>query len=326
VKKILVVRFSSIGDIVLTTPIVRCIKKHLPDAEVHFLTKKQYIGLVNSNPNIHKVHSITKDTKEIIKDLKSENFDCIVDLHNNLRTLKLKISLGIKSYKFPKLNIQKWVLTTFKVNKMPPIHIVDRYFRTVETLGVKNDNLGLDFFIPKQDEINLEDHYIEPDFIAYAIGAQFATKKLPTDKIIELLNKIDKTVVLLGGPSDIQDARIITDQCRNAVNLCGDLNLNQSASVIKQASIVISHDTGLMHIASAFRKPIVSIWGNTVPELGMYPYQPEDKENYSIHQVKNLKCRPCSKIGYQSCPKKHFNCMNLQDLDKIISKINNKQN
>jgi ADP-heptose:LPS heptosyltransferase len=198
---------------------------------------------------------------------------------------------------------------------------VDRYFMAVDHLGVTNDNLGLDFFIPKQDEINLEDHHIEPDFIAYAIGAQFATKKLPTDKIIELLNKIDKTIVLLGGPSDIQDARKITEHCRNAVNLCGDLNLNQSSSVLKQASKVISHDTGLMHIASAFKKPIISIWGNTVPELGMYPYQPSNENNYSIHQVKNLNCRPCSKIGYQSCPKKHFKCMITQNLDEIVLEI-----
>jgi len=321
VKKILIVRFSSIGDIVLTTPIVRCLKKDMPHTEIHFLTKKQYGGLVNTNPNIDKVHTITKDTKEIIKDLKAEKFDCIVDLHNNLRTLKLRYSLNIKSFRFPKENINKWLLTTFKINKMPAIHIVDRYFMAVKTLGVKNDNLGLDFFIPKQDEINLEDYHIEPDFIGYAIGAQFATKKLSTPKIIELLNKVDKTIVLLGGPSDIQEARKITDQCRNTVNLCGDLNLNQSASVLKQATKVISHDTGLMHIASAFKKPIISIWGNTVPELGMYPYQPSNKANYSIHQVENLKCRPCSKIGHQSCPKKHFKCMVNQNLEEIVVQI-----
>ena len=320
-KKILVVRFSSIGDIVLTTPIVRCLKKDMPNTEIHFLTKAQFAGLVNNNPNIDKVHSIVKDTKEIINDLKAENFDCIIDLHNNLRTLKLKYSLKIKSHPFPKLNLKKWLLTTFKINKMPNVHIVDRYFETVKSLGVKNDNLGLDFYIPEKDEVNLNDFHIDSDFIAYAIGAQFTTKKLPSDKIIELLSKTDKTIVLLGGPSDIQAARKITDKCRNVINLCGDLNLNQSSSVLKQASKVISHDTGLMHIASAFNKPIISIWGNTVPELGMYPYQPTHKENFSIHQVQNLKCRPCSKIGHQSCPKKHFKCMNTQNLDQIAVEI-----
>jgi len=321
VKKILVVRFSSIGDIVLTTPIVRCIKKDLPDAEVHFLTKRQYIGLVNNNPNIDKVHSIVKDTNEIITQLKAEKFDFIVDLHNNLRTFKLRIGLKTKAYQFPKINLKKWLLTTFKINKMPDIHIVDRYFMAVKDLGVKNDGLGLDFIIPKLDEIRLNEYHIDSDFIAYAIGAQFATKKLPTTKIIELLNKIDKTIVLLGGPSDIKEARQITDSCRNTINLCGDLNLNQSASILKQATKVISHDTGLMHIASAFNKPIISIWGNTVPELGMYPYQPTQPNNFSIHQVNNLKCRPCSKIGFQSCPKTHFKCMNSQNIEEIKFEI-----
>ena len=320
-KKILVVRFSSIGDIVLTTPIVRCIKKDLPDAEVHFLTKRQYIGLVNNNPNIDKVHSIVKDTNEIITQLKAEKFDFIVDLHNNLRTFKLRIGLKTKAYQFPKINLKKWLLTTFKINKMPDIHIVDRYFMAVKDLGVKNDGLGLDFIIPKLDEIRLNEYHIDSDFIAYAIGAQFATKKLPTTKIIELLNKIDKTIVLLGGPSDIKEARQITDSCRNTINLCGDLNLNQSASILKQATKVISHDTGLMHIASAFNKPIISIWGNTVPELGMYPYQPTQPNNFSIHQVNNLKCRPCSKIGFQSCPKTHFKCMNSQNIEEIKFEI-----
>jgi ADP-heptose:LPS heptosyltransferase len=198
---------------------------------------------------------------------------------------------------------------------------VDRYFKSVESLGVKNDNKGLDYFIGKNDEIKLSEYHIEENFMAYAIGAQFATKRLPTNKIIELLSKIDQTVVLLGGVGDMPVAREITEKCRNTINLCGDLSLNQSASIVKQAKKVITHDTGLMHIASAFNKPIISIWGNTVPELGMYPYQPANPNNYSIHQVKGLKCRPCSKIGYQSCPKSHFNCMNLQDLESIKTDI-----
>ena len=294
----------------------------MPNTEIHYLTKKQFSGLVTTNPNIDKVHTIIKDTNEIIDELKAEQFDFVVDLHSNLRTKKLKLGLKTKSAKFPKLNIQKWLLTTFKINKMPNIHIVDRYFKAVIDLNVKNDNLGLDYFIPKQDEINITDYHIDKDFIAYAIGAQFSTKKLPTSKIIELLNQTTKTIVLLGGASDLKEAREITDNCRNVINLCGDLNLNQSASIIKQASKIISHDTGLMHIASAFNKHTISIWGNTVPELGMHPYQPKNSSNYSIHQVLNLKCRPCSKIGYQACPKKHFKCMNTQNLDEIITEVN----
>ena len=316
-KKVLIVRFSSIGDIVLTTPVIRCIKKYLPDTELHFLTKSKFELLVKNNPNIDKVHTIVNDINEVKTSLKAEDFDFIVDLHKNLRSLRLRLALKKKSYQFPKLNFKKWLLTTFKINKMPDIHIVDRYFSTVSDLGVKNDFEGLDYFIPKKDEINLKEYHIHEDFVAYALGAQFHTKRLPASKIIELLHKTNKAVVLLGSVADLPVAREITQACNNAINLCGDLNLNQSASVIKQSQKVIAHDTGLMHIAAAFKKPIISIWGNTVPELGMYPYMPSNPLDYSIHEVKGLSCRPCSKIGSQSCPKKHFDCMNKQDLDKI---------
>lgn len=320
-KKILIVRFSSIGDIVLTTPVVRCLKNSFPDSELHYLTKSKYKDIVKNNPYIEKVYSIVKDIKEIKQDLKSENYDFIVDLHHNLRTLELRLALNKRSYQFTKLNVRKWLLTTFKINKMPNLHIVDRYFQTIKDIGVKNDLQGLDYFIPKKDEINLKEFHIPNEFIVYAIGAQLATKRMPTKKIIELINSTSQTVVLLGGVTDMDAAREITQTCNNAINLCGDLNLNQSASILQQAKKVIAHDSGLMHIAAAFNKQIISIWGNTVPELGMYPYLPSSPLLYSIHQVNDLKCRPCSKIGYQSCPKKHFNCMNMQNLTKISQDI-----
>lgn len=323
-KKILIVRFSSIGDIVLTTPVVRCLKKSFPDSELHYLTKSKYKDIVKNNPYIEKVYSIVKDIKEIKSDLKAENYDFIVDLHHNLRTLELRLALNKRAYQFPKLNVRKWLLTTFKINKMPNLHIVDRYFQTIKDIGVKNDLQGLDYFIPKKDEINLKAYHIPNEFIVYAIGAQLATKRMPTKKIIELIISTSQTVVLLGGISDMDAAREITQSCNNAINLCGDLNLNQSASILQQAKKVIAHDSGLMHIAAAFNKQIISIWGNTVPELGMYPYLPSSPLLYSIHQVNDLKCRPCSKIGYQSCPKKHFNCMNMQNLTKISQDIENK--
>jgi ADP-heptose:LPS heptosyltransferase len=321
VKKVLIVRFSSIGDIILTTPIIRCLKKSLPDTELHFLTKSKFELIVKNNPYIDKVHTIVNDINEVKSALKAEDYDFIVDLHKNLRTFRLRVALKKKSYQFPKLNFKKWLLTTFKINKMPDTHIVDRYFLTVKDIGVKNDFEGLDYFIPKQDNIKLKEFHIPEDFVVYALGAQFHTKRLPTSKIIELLHKSKKTIVLLGSVADMTVAREVTQSCNNAINLCGDLNLNQSASVIKQAKKVITHDTGLMHIAAAFKKPIISIWGNTVPELGMYPYIPSNPLSYSIHEVKNLSCRPCSKIGSQSCPKQHFDCMNKQNIDEIAAEI-----
>lgn len=320
-KKILVIRFSSIGDIVLTTPILRCIKSQHPEWQVHYLTKKNFAALVESNPNVDKVFAMDGEIDELIPALKDENYDHVVDLHNNLRTLRLKQKLKRPATAFPKLNYQKFLFTTFKINRMPDIHIVDRYFQAVTPLGIQNDQKGLDFFIPKKDKVQLADIGVPAKYIAFAIGAQFATKRLPEAQIIALIKKIDTTVVLLGGPGDSEAAERIISATPNAISLCGKLNLNQSASVVQQASKVISHDTGLMHIASAFKKPIVSIWGNTSPHLGMYPYMPGLTDQYSIHEVDGLKCRPCSKIGYQKCPKKHFKCMSNQDLDAIADRL-----
>lgn len=319
--KYLIIRFSSIGDIVLTSPVIRCLKEQQPNCEIHFATKIQFKNLVENNPHILKVFAIKNDIHEIIADLKTENYDFVIDLHHNLRTSRLRQKLKRPSAKFPKLNYQKFLLTKFGINKLPKIHIVERYFKAVEKLGIVNDNKGLDYFIPSQDEINLADFGIEKSFIAFAIGAQFETKKLPTTKIIELIKQLDSQVILLGGENDFDRGEEIKKSCATVINLSGRLNLNQSASIIKQAQTVITHDTGLMHIAAAFNKKTISIWGNTVPDFGMYPYQPLNESNYSIHQVENLTCRPCSKIGYQKCPKGHFNCMNKQDLGKIAEAV-----
>lgn len=320
--KYLIIRFSSIGDIVLTSPIPRCLKKHDPNCEIHYLTKEQYAGILESNPNIDRVITFQSDLKTVLKELKSQQYDQIIDLHNNLRSSRVKRALSAKAVSFPKLNYQKFILTNFKINRMPKgLHIVDRYFKTVEGIGVKNDQEGLDYFIPESDKVAIGEHGISEEFIAFSIGAKFNTKKMPTEKILEIIQGLNKQVVLLGGKEDLNEAEIITSKNQNVISLVGQLELNQTASVISQASKVITFDTGLMHIASAFKKPIVSIWGNTVPDFGMYPYLPGQEDLFSIHEV-DVKCRPCSKIGYQECPKKHFKCMMDQDVKNIQEKAN----
>jgi ADP-heptose:LPS heptosyltransferase len=323
--KILVIRFSSIGDIVLTTPVLRCLKNQLDGVEIHYLTKTKFKALVESNPNIDKVITIERSIDEVMSDLKSENYDRVIDLHNNVRTLALKRKLGKPNESFNKLNVQKWLLVNFKVNRMPKVHIVDRYMETVKSLGVLKDNLPCEFYISPENGIDVKTRFsIEPkQFVAVAIGAQFATKTLPTSQLVKILSKINAPIVLLGGKEDVEKANEIIAGLKDAniQNLCGKLNLQQSASVVQQGRVLLAHDTGLMHIASCFEVPVVSVWGNTVPELGMYPYYPQKPDLFSIHEVKNLSCRPCSKIGFQSCPKKHFKCMMEQDLDGIVEDI-----
>ncbi len=305
--KFLILRFSSIGDIVLTTPVIRCIKTQYPDAEVHFATKKQFKVLVENNPYIDKYHLLEKPLNPFIKTLQSEDYDYVIDLHNNLRTSIIKLRLGKKSFSFDKLNFKKWLLVNLKINQMPDVHIVDRYLETVKSLGIKNDLKGLDYFIPEKDKVQINESYI-----AYAIGGQHFTKKLPTSRIIEVCQKIDGKIMLLGGKEDSPAADEIKKSLGDKIiNACGKYNLNQSASLVQQAEYIITHDTGLMHIASALKKKVISIWGNTVPEFGMYPYLTE----FQIIENKELSCRPCSKIGYSKCPKGHFKCMNELNLD-----------
>jgi ADP-heptose:LPS heptosyltransferase len=308
-KKILFVRFSSIGDIVLTTPVIRCTKLQLGE-EIHFLTKENFKGIVASNPHVSKVITIKSKVAEVKELLLKENYDYVIDLHHNLRTMQVKRLLKKPSFSFPKLNIEKWIIVNAHLNFLPEVHIVDRYFEPLKNIGVKNDGNGLDFFIPQEDEINIqtlpETH--RDSFIAFTTGAKFATKQLPVEKVVSILRRVNRPIVMLGGKEDIDRAEFVKKELGDLIfNACGKYNLNQSASLLKQAEMVIAHDTGLMHIASAFKKKIYSVWGNTIPEFGMYPYLPG--EGSKIIEVKNLYCRPCSKIGFAECPLGHFRCM-----------------
>lgn len=320
--KFLVVRFSSIGDIVLTTPVVRCIKQQLPDAEIHFLTKFSFSKVVASNPYIDKFFFLNNDWDLLVHQLKEENYDYMVDLHHNLRTIKLKRTLNIRSFSFNKLNVQKWLLTNLKINRMPDVHIVDRYLETVKSFGIKNDGKGLDYFVPKEEEVKQTDlpHSHALGYIGLVIGAAHATKKFPVHKLKELCAALDHPVILLGGPEDRSVADEITavDPVK-IYNACGKFSINESADLVRKAKLIITHDTGLMHIAAAFKKPVISIWGNTVPSFGMTPYFGNNPVVSQKFEVANLGCRPCSKIGYQQCPKKHFKCMEMQDVQQIAA-------
>ncbi len=324
--KLLIIRFSSIGDIVLTTPVIRCLKNQLEgEVEIHYLTKKVYTDLLIHNPNIDKIHSIDKSTNEVIDELKTEQFDYIIDLHRNLRSSRVKKKLKALSFSFEKLNWQKWLLVNFKVNKMPDLHIVDRYLATVSALGVVNDNKGLDYFLDDQVEQTVQlPSFIGSNYIALVLGANHATKRLSMEKLKELSKTITSSIVLIGGKTDqIVGEELEKIDPNRIFNAAGKMNLNQSAVLLKNADYVITPDTGMMHIAAAFQKKIISIWGNTVPDFGMFPYLAKGMEhNSTIVEVKGLNCRPCSKIGYNKCPKGHFKCIQQIDLSKVTKKLN----
>ncbi len=390
-RKILVIRFSSIGDIVLTTPVIRCLKKQIQDAEIHVLTKKKFANLYKTNPYINKVYEYDDSLKKNIEELKLENYDYVVDLQKNKRSVRVTRALGRPHASFPKLNFRKFLLSTFKINIMPDVHIVDRYFKAVEELNVRNDFYGLDFFISDKNNFPISELPVEfqNGYYAFVIGGTYKTKILPPVKIAEVLKKINKPVILLGGPDDVEraeeiislvngqpttdngginsqiqkdsqiftfsdsqiqkdsqffsfsdsqiqkdsqiftfsdsqiqkDSQFFSFSDSQILNLVGKINLEQSASIVKNADSVLTNDTGLMHIAAAFHKNIVSVWGNTVPELGMYPYLPKEPEKCHIIECKDVRCRPCSKLGFKECPKKHFRCMMEIDVENIVENL-----
>ena len=322
--KILLLRFSSIGDIVLTTPVARCLKQQL-GAEVHYLTKEPFVPILTPNPNVDRVFSFKKAVTEVLSLLRAERYDWIIDLHHNVRTLRLKWALGRPTRAFNKLNFEKWLLVNTGIDRLPDSHIVYRYLDTARHLDVKYDGRGLDYFIPPGEELHLPD--VSPvlstgNYFGFVIGATHATKRLPADKIMAVCRNLHRPVVLLGGGAETETGDYIA---RNAgghvINLCGKLSLHQSASAVRQAAAVATHDTGLMHVAAAFSKKIVSIWGNTVPKFGMYPFYPDGENHNTPIENTGLKCRPCSKIGYARCPKNHFRCMNALDIAQICSAL-----
>jgi ADP-heptose:LPS heptosyltransferase len=330
--KFLVIRFSSIGDVVLTSPVVRCLKTQLPDAEIHFLIRPAFKTVLTNNPYITKLHLLQESISDTVDALKEERFDYVIDLQRNLRSLRIKSGLKVPAFSFKKLNFQKLVFTKLKWNVMPKqTHVVDRYLNTVNLFGVYNDGAGLDYFIQPEEQVSEKDipasHHA--GYISVVIGGSFYTKRLPIYKLQELCSKIDHPIILLGGPEDATLGEEIKKiDSVKVYNACGKFSLNESADLIRRSKLVITHDTGLMHIAAAFKKEIITVWGSTTPSFGMYPYYGVNFLSQQMTppcddiQVHKLWCRPCTKIGRRKCPQGHFKCMKKISIDELVLKVN----
>ncbi len=331
--KFLLLRFSAIGDIAWTSLAVRCLKKQFPDATLHFCTKSQYKNMVQYNPDIDKVICLEKNQKigTLITELQAENYDYVVDFHNNLRTTYIKFWLGKKSFTSKKYSWARWWLVQTKQNFVPHTHVAQWHVETLAPLGVIDDGGKLAYFLhEKKDKINLKTlpKKHQNGYVAIVIGATEWTKKLPLEKLIELCQKINKPIILLGGKEEIplsEEVKVFFDNVNSAnsgksdnlqavhiYNACGKYTLNQSVYLGKEALCIFGQDTGLTHILASFDKKIFGIFGGTVPQH-CYPYTP----NREILEVKDLDCRPCSRSGRKSCPKGHFKCMKDMDFSKM---------
>jgi ADP-heptose:LPS heptosyltransferase len=288
------------------------------------VVKEKFKETVQYNPYIDQVHTFNQHPREVLQQLKTEGFDFVADLQRNRKSGWLRRKLHTRSGTFPKLNLRKFLLTFFKINTLPDIHVVDRYFKAVEPIGVHNDNKGLDFFAPPVETVftTAERERLKTAYVALVLGATYFTKRIPQQKLEEILNHLHRPVVLLGGPDEKNLAAELEKKFPQVINVVGQTSLAQTAHYLRLSQFVITSDTGLMHIAAAYGKKMVVVWGNTVPAFGMGPYMPQQAVGHAVSfEVKGLSCRPCSKLGYDHCPKKHFRCMLDHDGKAIVSMV-----
>lgn len=313
--KILCIRFSSLGDIILTTPIVRALKMKYPEAEIHVVTKKNFVSVWENNPNVHQIHSYSGSLWNLAAELRKQKFDIIVDLHKNIRSTLLCLLIGKIPFQINKFTQERNAFVKTKVNRLPQKHLVDRNFDALAPLDIHSDGKGLDFFIPENQKVDLQEWGIPEKYIVFAIGAQHMTKVLSYPKMIELCDQVEGKLVLIGDRWDENFGfRLSTLFPEKVLNLCDQTSLAQSASIIQQSQFAIVHDSSMMHIAAALQKKMFVIWGSTHPGFGFYPYQAE----FTSIENKELTCRPCTTQGTNFCPLNHFNCMNQLSLEPII--------
>lgn len=311
--KVLVIRLSSIGDVVLATPVVRCLKSQLEGCEVHLITKKICGELLRGNPYIDRLIEYDGGDQQLAM-LREQEYDCVVDIHNNHRSRRLRRGIGTRSLVYRKENIGKFMLVLFKKDIMSGRHVVERYLDAVKPLGVKDDGRGLEL------QMFDEGCRIDDDGRPYAViacGAQHETKRIPPEKIALLAKQIKGNVVLVGDGNDRQRMEAV-ELSDNVTNLCGETSLTESAAVVAHAAVVVTSDSAMMHVAAAYQRPVLAVWGCTSPRFGFSAFR-------TVHEdycVKGLRCWPCRRMGTAKCPKGHFDCMMRQKYDQIAEKVN----
>ena len=306
-NRILIIRLSSLGDILLTTPFLRAIKTQFPHIKIDMLIREEYVDVIKLNPYIDKKFLFKKDDKNnnvLIEQLKNNNYELVIDLQNNLRSKKVVSSLKTNNVKLDKRSFDKFLLVNFKVNKLKEAsQIPVRYSNTIQK--IKLDEQGLNLFTDKSANAEIIG---KNNLIGFCPGARHFTKRWPKEYFIELGNKLTQDgymIVLFGGKIDKEICAELVNRISGAINLSNNDELLQTAADMKLCKAVICNDSGLMHTASAAGTKVIAIFGSTVKEFGFAPFNCSNL----ILENNSLTCRPCSHIGRSDCPKKHFDCM-----------------
>ncbi len=320
-KKILVIRLSSIGDIILTTPLLRSIHNTWPEAQIDYCTKLPFVSLLASNPRLSAIYTLEHPP--------TDSYDLVVDLQNNLRSHALVRSLSVQRLvHYRKANWKKWLLVQWKINLYGSCRsVVERYLDAVKELGVSDDLQGCELYTSPEQKAFAQPYFVESrKTLALCFGANHFTKRYPPQgfaAIISLLLKeMPLQVLLLGGKEDASQATEIMNSLPDAsrsmvVNLAGRCSLMQTAALLERSDAVLSNDTGLMHMASTFGHKLFVLFGSSSAAFGFLPYHAP----YELFEVEGLRCRPCSHIGRDRCPKGHFRCMNDLSQSLIATRI-----
>lgn len=332
IGKILVVRLSSIGDIILTTPLLRSLKKSFPQAQITFVIKKQYEELLCESPYIDELITFNskdgfKALKKIKQKLKAEKFDLYLDIHKNWRSRYIRLGLGagrITSYH--KQIVKRTLLIWFKINLYRVIKpVYQRYFESAEPFGVSYDETGTEIhFHPDKGKkvmqlLNDSGYRDNMRLVVICPSATYFNKRWKAEGFITtakyLVENKNAFVVVHGGPEDVSLCNAIVEATgKQCVNMAGMLSLSGSAALLNKAALVIANDSGLLHMAQSQKVHVVGIYGATTRELGYFPI---DIKSTVVET--HVACRPCTHNGLNHCPKKHFRCMNDITPDMVIN-------
>jgi heptosyltransferase-2 len=299
-QKIAIIRLSSLGDVLLTTPVIRALKQKYPNSEIDFIIKKQYADVLKFNPNISNVIIYENNSANF---LKNNRYDLIIDLQNNLRSRRLIRSRTFQIKRFHKPSLKKFLLVHFKINLLRELKTIPQMY--AEAADVQLDEDGLELFIPDNIFPQIEKG---KNYIGLCPGSKHFTKSWPKEYYVRLGKSLMArgfNVAVIGGKDDSSVCAYVSDQIQGSINLCNQNELFQTVANIKQCKAVVCNDSGLMHVASAAGIPLVAIFGSTVKEFGFVPYH---TTNFLLEN-NSLSCRPCSHIGRSDCPRKHFKCM-----------------
>lgn len=319
INRILIIRLSSLGDILLTTPLIRAIKRENPAIQIDFLLRIEYRDLLIKNPNINELLLFSRNDFEnlnLVKSLRNKNYELIIDLQNNLRSRGITSKLSGKKLRFDKKSFQKILLVKSKVNLLknsPSIPV--RYANVID--GLELDDQGLDLFT--DNEPSSEIKKLE-NVIGLCPGARHFTKRWPIEYFIQLsrfLIQNNFNVALFGGKIDKEFCKQIKGVVPEVINLQNDDNILQTAADMKLCKAIVCNDSGLMHAASAIGTKVLTIFGSSVKEFGFTPYNC----NSLILENNSLSCRPCSHIGRESCPEEHFSCMKEIKPDFVFNEL-----